>query len=122
SNYQRQQNPKCRGDGLWQRIRQTRIDGAKQKVGEIIPNQTIQAHSQNQSCQTLQDDLDKSHCAASGLTKKAEPLPTNGVNRDSGTDSANGGWLRRLVRHTAHCLIASSFVAAPVIICRAAPK
>ena len=34
----------------------------------------------------------------SGLTKKAEPPPTRGVNRDSGTDSANGGWLRRLVR------------------------
>ena len=33
-----------------------------------------------------------------GLTKKAEPPPTNDVNRDSGTDSANGGWLRRLVR------------------------
>src|ERR1035437_6360512 len=33
------------------------------------------------------------------LTKKAEPPPTNDVNRDSGTDSANGGWLRRLVRH-----------------------
>ena len=33
-----------------------------------------------------------------GLTKKAEPPPTRGVNRDSGTDSANGGWLRRLVR------------------------
>src|ERR1019366_7102724 len=33
-----------------------------------------------------------------GLTKKAEPPPTNGVNRDSGTASANGGWLRRLVR------------------------
>jgi hypothetical protein len=33
------------------------------------------------------------------LTKKAEPPPTCGVNRDSGTDSANGGWLRRLVRH-----------------------
>ena len=32
------------------------------------------------------------------LTKKAEPPPTRGVNRDSGTDSANGGWLRRLVR------------------------
>src|ERR1035437_4150926 len=32
------------------------------------------------------------------LTKKAEPPPTNDVNRDSGTDSANGGWLRRLVR------------------------
>ncbi len=33
-----------------------------------------------------------------GLTKKAEPPPTRDVNRDSGTDSANGGWLRRLVR------------------------
>jgi len=33
------------------------------------------------------------------LTKKAEPPPTRGVNRDSGTASANGGWLRRLVRH-----------------------
>ena len=32
------------------------------------------------------------------LTKKAEPPPTGDVNRDSGTDSANGGWLRRLVR------------------------
>ena len=37
-----------------------------------------------------------------GLTKKAEPPPTRGVNRDSGTASANGGWLRRLVRQTAH--------------------
>jgi hypothetical protein len=35
---------------------------------------------------------------SSGLTKKAEPPPTRDVNRDSGTDSANGGWLRRLVR------------------------
>ena len=35
------------------------------------------------------------------LTKKAEPPPTRGVNRDSGTASANGGWLRRLVRQTA---------------------
>jgi hypothetical protein len=33
------------------------------------------------------------------LTKKAEPPPTRDVNRDSGTASANGGWLRRLVRH-----------------------
>ena len=32
-----------------------------------------------------------------GLTKKAEPPPTRDVNRDSGTASANGGWLRRLV-------------------------
>ena len=29
---------------------------------------------------------------------KAEPPPTCDVNRDSGTASANGGWLRRLVR------------------------
>ena len=29
------------------------------------------------------------------LTKKAEPPPTRDVNRDSGTASANGGWLRR---------------------------
>ena len=36
--------------------------------------------------------------ARSGLTKKAEPPPTRDVNRDSGTASANGGWLRRLVR------------------------
>ena len=35
----------------------------------------------------------------SHLTKKAEPPPTRGVNRASGTASANGGWLRRLVRH-----------------------
>jgi len=27
------------------------------------------------------------------LTKKAEPPPTRDVNRDSGTDSANSGWL-----------------------------
>src|SRR5665213_2450912 len=40
-----------------------------------------------------------------GLTKKAEPPPTRGVNRDSGTASANGGWLRRLVRpkNRGHC-------------------
>ena len=44
-----------------------------------------------------------------GLTKKAEPPPTRSVNRDSGTDSANGGWLRRLVRrlvsHTKSLLV-----------------
>jgi len=28
-----------------------------------------------------------------GLTKKAEPPPTRDVNRDSGTASANGGWV-----------------------------
>ena len=49
------------------------------------------------------------------LAKKTEPPPTRGVNpvkvrgptglyaRDSGTDSANGGWLRRLVRQ--HILV-----------------
>src|SRR5208282_4435921 len=36
------------------------------------------------------------------LTKKAEPPPTRDVNRDSGTASANGGWLRRLVRLHRH--------------------
>ncbi len=40
------------------------------------------------------------HPLACGLTKKAEPPPTRDVNRDSGTASANGGWLRRLVRRT----------------------
>jgi hypothetical protein len=37
-----------------------------------------------------------------GLTKKAEPPPTRDVNRDSGTDRANGGWLQRLVRPQNH--------------------
>jgi len=41
-----------------------------------------------------------------GLTKKSEPPPTRDVNRDSGTASANGGWLRRLVRRlVSHHLI-----------------
>ena len=34
--------------------------------------------------------------------EKAEPPPTRDVNRDSGTASANGGWLRRLVRRRPH--------------------
>ena len=38
-------------------------------------------------------------CGAKWPNEKAEPPPTRDVNRDSGTDSANGGWLRRLVRH-----------------------
>jgi hypothetical protein len=41
-------------------------------------------------------------CGVSSLTKKAEPPPTRDVNRDSGTASANGGWLRRLVRPHRH--------------------
>jgi hypothetical protein len=45
---------------------------------------------------------EKCHDAQCCLTKKAEPPPTGDVNRDSGTGSANGGWLRRLVRRLAH--------------------
>src|ERR1035437_4451918 len=37
----------------------------------------------------------------SGLTLKAEPPPTDDVNREGGTESANGGWPRRLVRQGA---------------------
>ena len=33
----------------------------------------------------------KKFIVRSGLTTKAEPPPTRDVNRDSGTDSANGG-------------------------------
>ena len=44
-------------------------------------------------CAFLHSEISNKH-----LTKKAEPPPTRGVNRDSGTASANGGWLRRLVR------------------------
>ena len=39
------------------------------------------------------------------ITKKAEPPPTHGVNRPAerdGTDRANGGWFRRLVRRRRH--------------------
>ena len=35
--------------------------------------------------------LEQSSYSQSGLTKKAAPPPTRGVNRDSGTGSANGG-------------------------------
>src|ERR1035441_4262652 len=41
-------------------------------------------------------------CCGSSLTKKAEPPPTCDANRDSGTASANGGWLRRLVSRMSH--------------------
>src|SRR5271154_4202065 len=39
-----------------------------------------------------------------GLTKKAEPPPTRGVDCNR---SANGGWLRRLVRHHGHISLLS---------------
>ena len=51
--------------------------------------------------------LRRLHEVRSGLTKKAEPPPTRDVNRDSGTDSANGGWLRRLVRPHGHKISAN---------------
>src|ERR1700733_10010040 len=44
------------------------------------------------------------------LTKKAEPPPTRDGNRDSGTASANGGWLRRLVRRQ-NCDVTSHSIA-----------
>jgi hypothetical protein len=46
-----------------------------------------------------------------GLTKKAEPPPTRDVDRDSGTDRANGGWLRRLVRPKGHKPVMGAFLA-----------
>jgi hypothetical protein len=36
-------------------------------------------------------------CGANGLDVLREPPPTHYVNRDSGTASANGDWLRQLV-------------------------
>src|ERR1019366_1780511 len=41
------------------------------------------------------------------LTKKAEPPPTDDVNREGGTKAANGGWLRRLVRPHGHSFVFS---------------
>jgi hypothetical protein len=47
------------------------------------------------------------------LTKKAEPPPTRDVNRDSGTASANGGWLRRLVRRHHGSIIITTLIRNP---------
>ena len=56
---------------------------------------------------------------ATAVTEKAEPPPTRDVNRDSGTDSANGGWLRRLVRrqnaHFLNALLKSAMLIAVII-------
>src|SRR5882724_6634555 len=49
----------------------------------------------------------------SPLTKKAEPPPTRGVNRVGGTDSANGGWLRRLVKRNHREKVRIRYVKAP---------
>ena len=64
-------------------------------------SRACQAHTSRLSCCWLVWSASWS-MRSSGLTKKAEPPPTCDVNRDSGTDRANGGWLRRLVRHQSH--------------------
>src|SRR5665213_1082892 len=67
-------------------------------LADIIPDEITNCQNkQNNNC-----NLGYFHGARVCLTKKAEPPPTRGVNRDSGTASANGGWLRRLVRHRGH--------------------
>src|SRR5664280_2804024 len=66
----------------------------------VIPNE-IGSRENSQGEQNKKSNLCHFHKVARVcLTKKAEPPPTCDVNRDSGTASANGGWLRRLVRHT----------------------
>ena len=71
--------------------------------------------AEERCCDYELKDLESGGHARSGLTKKAEPLPTRGVNRDSGTASANGGWLRRLVRpHGSHLDLASHLCASAV--------
>jgi hypothetical protein len=42
--------------------------------------------------------MDAPPIAREKITWKTEPSPTRDMNRDSGTDRANGGWLRRLLR------------------------
>ena len=44
------------------------------------------------------------------IMKKARPPPPRDVDRDSGTASANGGWLRRLFRHLIKDHISNSTV------------
>ena len=74
---------------------------AAQNRRELKPSElsaTYSSKSESAKSSPAKSALAKSKKRGSGLTKKAEPPPTRGVNRDSGTASANGGWLRRLVR------------------------
>ena len=66
-------------------------------------NATAQATASNPARTLINGEI-LCFCSISKLrlTKKAEPPPTRDVNRDSGTASANGGWLRRLVRPLIH--------------------
>jgi len=70
----------------WQWIDGESIDGKHREADDIGNNRP------------KNDEYDLFHKRVSGLTKKAEPPPTRGVDRDSGTDNANGVKLRRLVR------------------------
>ena len=68
---------------------------------EIIPRSVYDLITINDNTQRLKHTTAnasvKSHVnvfmVRSRLTTKAEPPPTRGVNRDSGTASANGGWV-----------------------------
>jgi hypothetical protein len=44
--------------------------------------------------------------------KKAEPPPTHDVNHDSGTDSANGGWVNCWVLHNGKSVLFISILEA----------
>ena len=56
----------------------------------------------NSDCAITRSPLPRAATTRGRLTKKAEPPPTRDLNRDSGTASANGGWLRRLLS-LRHC-------------------
>jgi hypothetical protein len=62
----------------------------------------LATHRPGAVCICLPCHLSHATTRTSCRTKKAELPPTHGVNRDSGTDRANGGWLRRLVRRRSH--------------------
>ena len=70
-------------------------------LADALLGQNTNQLKSNYSNHRQADQPSKSLNRSCGLTKKAEPPPTRDVNRDSGTDSANGGWLRRLVRRLA---------------------
>ena len=73
----------------------------RDKLENLVDNLLLELRLDRTSCLPLCNQL-KAHKSVSRLTTKAEPPPTRDVNRDSGTASANGGWLRRLVRLLAY--------------------
>ena len=68
-----------------------------QEVSSEVTNKCRAANSNNpfRACFHSRNVPFMSGAVNSGLTKKAEPPPTRGVDCNR---SANGGWLRRLVR------------------------